>query len=173
MESILYCGRLHGDEVADAGFPIEPLGGRHLAARSERDEQAVADIALGKPDLAGLIAIDVDVDFGPIDHLVNVDVGGAGDTRDLLADLPRDLVIAGRVAADHLHVDGRGQAEVQNLVGDVGGFEEERHVGKPLVQALAQLIGVSRGGPVFFRIQRDQDVAIAGVRWWGCRRRPG
>ena len=50
----------------------------------------------------------------------------------LARDLLRDLVIGGGVAADHLHVDRRGQAEIQNLVGDIGRLEEEHHVGKRL-----------------------------------------
>jgi hypothetical protein len=54
----------------------------------------------------------------------------------------------------HLDVDGRGQAEVQNLVGDIGRFEEEDHVGKPLVQALAESIGVNGGGSVVVRKNR-------------------
>ena len=66
-------------------------------------------------------------------------------------DLPRDLVIRRRVARHHLHVDGRRQAEIQNLVGDVGRLEEEHHVGELLVQALAQPVGVLRGGAVIFR----------------------
>ncbi len=43
----------------------------------------LADVLLRQPDLAGLVAIDVDVDLGLIDHLVDMDVGGAGNAGDL------------------------------------------------------------------------------------------
>ena len=38
--------RLHGDAVADAGAPVEELGGRDLAAGTERDQQAGGHVAL-------------------------------------------------------------------------------------------------------------------------------
>ena len=88
-------------------------------------------------------------------------------------DLLRDLVVGGGVAAQHLDVDGRGQAEVQNLVGDVGGLEEEDHVGELLVEPLAQAVGVFGGGAVLLRLERDQDIAIADADASGCRRTPG
>ena len=81
--------------------------------------------------------------------------------RDSGSDLARDFVIGRGVAAHHLHIDGRGQAEIQNLVGDVGGFEEKDHVGKPFVEALAQAVGVLGGGAVVLCFQRNQDVAVA------------
>ena len=81
--------------------------------------------------------------------------------RDLGGDLARDFVVRRGVAAHHLDVDRGGQAEVQNLVGDVGGLEEEDHVGELLVEALAQAVGVLGGGAVVFGFERDQDVAVA------------
>ena len=93
---------------------------------------------------------------------MNVHVGRARNAaRSALASCCGDLVVGGGIAADHLHVDRRGQAEIQNLVGDVGGFEEERDVGKLLVQALAQPVGVFRGGAVVVRLRARS----------GCRRR--
>ena len=58
-----------------------------------------------------------------------------------------------------MHVDGRGQAGVQNLVGDIGRFEEEHHIGKLLVQPLAQAFGGDLGGSVVLS-QRNQNVAV-------------
>ena len=43
---------------------------------------------------------------------------------------------------------GAGKPEVQNLVGDVGRFEEEDDAGKLLVQLFAQPFGVDLGGRV-------------------------
>ena len=101
--------------------------------------------------------------LGPIDHLVDVHVGGAGNAATSDRRSAGDLVIGGGIAAHHLHIDRRGQAEIQNLVGDVGGFEEDGDIGEFLVQALAQAIGVVGGGTVLFGIERDEDIAIAGA----------
>ena len=54
-----------------------------------------------------------------------------------------------RVAADHLHVDRRRQAEVQDLRHHVGGLEEEDQVGEALRQDRAQALDVGRGRPWF------------------------
>ena len=75
--------------------------------------------------------------------------------------LARDLVIGRDVAAHHLHVDGRGQPEVENLVGDVGGLEEEGDIRKLSVEPFAQPVGILRRGAVVFRLERNQDVAVA------------
>ena len=72
-----------------------------------------------------------------------------------------DLVIA-RIAAHHLQIDRRGQAEVQDLVGDIGRLEEKRDLRKFLVQVLAQLDGVLGGGAMVVGLERDQDIAVAG-----------
>ena len=80
--------RLHGHEVADAVVPVQPLVGRHLAAGAQRNQQAVGDVALLQAHLAGLAAVHVDAQFGIIDHLVDVHVGGARNVRDALGQLP-------------------------------------------------------------------------------------
>ena len=73
----------------------------------------------------------------------------------------RNLVVGGGVAADHLDIDGSGQAEVQNLVGDVGRLEEEHHLRKFLVQAAAEPAGILGHGTVFPGLERDEDIAVA------------
>ena len=54
---------------------------------------------------------------------------------------------------------GAGKPGVQNLVGDIGRFEEDDDVGKFLVQPLAQTFGGDLGGGVV-RGQRDENVAV-------------
>ena len=58
-------------------------------------------------------------------------------------------------------IDGRGQAEVENLVGDVGGAEEERDAGEIPAEALAQHLLIFGGGSVALVLKRDENVAIA------------
>ena len=58
-----------------------------------------------------------------------MDIDGAGYVAHLVGDLLRDVVAALLVDADHLHVDRRGQPEVQNLGDDIGRLEEELQPG--------------------------------------------
>ena len=84
---------------------------------------------------------------------MHVHVHGAGNARQLRLNLSRQARNwrARWERSDHLHVDRRGQSEVENLADDVGGLEEEVEVGKLAVQARAQLAdiiaSVGRGRP--------------------------
>ena len=73
--------------------------------------------------------------------------------------LLRELVVV-RTAARHLQINGRGQTEVQNLVGDVGRREEEGGRGKIRVQIGAQFAHVKSACSRLAGLQRDQDVAV-------------
>ena len=63
---------------------------------------------------------------------------------------------------DHLQVDRRRQAEIENLIGDVGRLEEEHHVGELLGEPLAQLDFVVAHRAVPLAIERNQDLAVGG-----------
>src|ERR1017187_8519623 len=151
---------LHGDAVAHTAAPVEELRGRDLSAGTQGNQQAGGHVALRQAQLSGLAAVHVDIDGGVIHHLVNVDVGRAGNARHFFRDLTSQLIIDGGIAAYHLNIDRGRQSEIQDLVGDVGGFEEEDHVGKLRVEALAQSGGVIGGGAVLFGSERNQDVAV-------------
>ena len=69
---------LRDDRIGDAVLRVEPEIRLHLAAAGERDQQAVGDVALGQPDLAGKRAVDVDVDLRIVEHLLDARVGDAG-----------------------------------------------------------------------------------------------
>ena len=96
-------------------------------------------------------------------HLLHVDIGGAGNLPHPVRDLLRDEVVALHVGAGDLNVDGRRQSEVQDLRHDVGRLEEELHSRKAARQFLAQRADVSRRGVVMFRIQSHQDFRVAGA----------
>ena len=59
--------------------------------------------------------------------------------------LSGDLVVGRDVVALDLHVDRRGQAEIQDLGHDVGGQEIERRAGELARQLAAQLADVIGG----------------------------
>ena len=99
---------------------------------------------------------------GKSSNLLHVDVGGAGNVPHAIRNLLRDQVIAGHVGAGELNIDGRGQAEVQDLGDDVGRLEEELHAGKLPRQTLAQLADVVRRRMMVLLIQAHQNLRVAG-----------
>ncbi len=144
VESTLELRGLHGHGIIDAVARIDPIIGRDLRAGAERDQQAVGHVALREPICAARVRSTLNGNSGTSDHLVHVHVHRARDARQTRLDLPRELVIGGRVGewSDHLHVDGRGQPEVEDLAHDIGGLEEERQVGVLALQASAELADV-------------------------------
>ena len=69
--------------------------------------------------------------------------------------------LASTLGPDDLNVDGRRQAEIQNLADDIGGEEIERDARKFARQPLAQLADVFVGGAML-RLQVDQNVGVHG-----------
>ena len=93
-----------------------------------------------------------------------MNVGGAGNVTQLVRHL------AARVGncrpafvAEHLDIDGRGQAEVQNLADDVGWLKEELDPRELPRQFFAQLLNVLVGWMVILGVQRNQDLSIRGA----------
>lgn len=64
----------------------------------------------------------------PAPQSFDIEAPRSRDCRDFTADLARHFVVARCVAALNLDIDRHGQAEVQNLIGDVGGLEEKGFV---------------------------------------------
>ena len=143
-------GRLHDDGIVHAVLRIDPVIRRELHVAAQRDQQAVGDVLLGEAKLIGARAVHVEAQLGCVDDLVQVDVHRAGNVRQARGDLAGQRVVGGRVGerADHLHVDGRGQSEIEDLAHDIGRLEEEGEVGKLAVQAQAQIADVAPGGSV-------------------------
>ncbi len=86
------------------------------------------------PDLPGLVAIHVQIDRRRIHFLadMNVDGSDAGylrGGRQILRELKIGVLIG---TAGNLHVNRGRNAEIQNLVRNVGGLEEEDFVRKAL-----------------------------------------
>ena len=117
--------RLHGDVIADATLRIEPEGGSGLKAGAQGDQQVAGDIALAQADGLREGAVDIQMQRGRVVGLLHVDIDRAGDGANAVGELPRHFVIAELVAAGDLHVDGRGDTEVENLGDDVGRLKEE------------------------------------------------
>ena len=95
----------------------------------------LATVCLGEPDLLGARPIDIDAQVGPVNALMKVHVGRPADLRDSRLDLLGELVVCG-VASGDLHVDRRGQSEVQDLAHDIRRRKVEFHVRKLAAQLL-------------------------------------
>ncbi len=137
-ELIAVLRSLDADVVIHAVRPVHPEVRSDGRTAAERDEHAAGDVALGEAELRGFDAVDVQLQLGLGDNLVNMHVGRAGYTGDFFREAASDLVIGLRVAADHLKIDGRRKSEIDDLAGDVCRLKEERHVRKVLAQSLAQ-----------------------------------
>src|SRR5205807_7784318 len=92
---------------------------------------------------------------------MNVYIHSARNLRDLLLQFLGDTIVFRLVAAYYLHVNGSGQPEIQDLVGDVGGGKEKRLIGEFFRKGRSQLAHVAPSGMVVLP-ERDQDVPIAG-----------
>lgn len=148
--------------IAHAVLRIEPEIRRGLRAAAQRDQQVLRDVALCESRLHGLRPIDVHVDGRFVAGLLDACVDETAHAAHCIEQTIRDRAILFELVADDLHVDRRGQAEVENLADDVRGQEREAHAGKRGVQHVAQFGDVLRGRPVL-RCERDEDVRVFGT----------
>src|SRR5205807_5805734 len=93
--------------------------------------------------------------------LMDVDIHSARNLRNLLLQLLGYTIVFRLVAAYYLHVNGRSQPEIQDLVGNVGGGKEECLIGKFINKGCPQLAHIALGGMMVL-LEGDQDVPIAG-----------
>ena len=100
------------DLVVHSIFGIEPLIGRSLLASTERDQHAGGDITLSQPDLLGFAAVYIYVQFRGRYLLMNVDIHGARNLRNLLLQFLGHLIVFRLVAAYDLHINRRSQPKI-------------------------------------------------------------
>ena len=102
------------------------------------------------------------MNFGLIERLMDAQIGGAGNGFELFQKVVRELAGGFHILPADLHVDGRGQAEVQDLADDVGGNEIKRDAGKFARQPFANLAHVFLGRPMVF-LERNQNIGVHGA----------
>ena len=118
-------------EVGNPHVRVDPVVRLHLSASGKRNEQAICDVLLCEPQLASHGLVDVDVQLGHVQDLMQMHVLHAANLADVLGDLGGHFIIFLAIQTGDLDIDGRRQSEVQNLAHDVGRLEEERQVRKP------------------------------------------
>ena len=112
--------------VVHAVLPVQEEHRRGLEAAAQRIQHAARDVALGQPVLLRLGAVDVDLEIGVVEILLDARVDDARHRAHLLQDLVGDVAVVVDVGAVDLDVDRRRQAEVQDLGDHVGRQRIER-----------------------------------------------
>ena len=141
---------------------IQPVGGRNLEAAAEGDECALGDIQRAHSHLGDKIAIDVHVERGQSEHLLDMHIGSAGDMAQFVGDLLADYVVRLQIRTHYLNINRRGQSEVENLGDDVGWLEEEFHTGEAARQFLPQILNYFGCGTAALLAQSDQNFRVVG-----------
>src|SRR5580700_1251872 len=139
-------GRLHGHVVADAVFGIEPESGSGLKTGAKGYENVLCNVAGLQADGLCARAINIHTDRGAVKGLLYVDIDGTGDVADLVGKFFREQIVSLLIGAGHLHIDGGGNAEIQNLRDDVRGLEEKLHAGELLGKFFAEILNVVKSG---------------------------
>ena len=122
--------RLRGHVVAHAIFGIEPKGRRGLEGATERHQQRSGDIPLCQSDVLRARAVHVHKEPRLVERLLDVQVGRSRYVLDLLHQLLGEVMVRHFIVADDLNIDGRRQAEVQDLRRHVDRQRIERNSGK-------------------------------------------
>src|SRR6266850_2892874 len=84
-------------------------------------------------------------------------VHGTGNVAELVGEPFADQIISALVHAGHLHINGCGSSEIQNLRDNVRRLEEEVHAREALGEFLAQVVDVHAGrlAADFFQLNQD------------------
>ena len=139
---------LDGHVVGYPVFGIEIEVGGGLEASAQGHQQALRHILLRQTDGLGAGAVHVHRHIGIVEGLLNARIDCAGHIADLIEHALCDCAVAIQVRADDLDIDGRGEAEVENLGHDVHRQHIKSHAGILAIQLLAQSLHVGRGGMV-------------------------
>ena len=91
-----------------------------------------------------------------------MDVGRSPDLRHPGLDLLGQGKVFGAGSGD-LDIDGRGQAEVQNLAHDIRSRKGELHVRKIALEPFPEHAHIVRRGTVMIRVERHEDFAVGGT----------
>ena len=158
-ESIAYSGARTLMRYCNADFRIQPVGRLHLAAAAQAEQNGIGHVLLGQAHFGGLDAVHGNVELRPVVRLLHAHVHRAGNLFDFIGEPRGDGAVVGLVAADHLHVERRGQAEVQGLADNVRGQEIKHGARELAVQSRAQAAHVIFRGRVA-GFERDEHVRV-------------
>ncbi|MCY1168956.1 hypothetical protein D9M73_89690 [compost metagenome] len=151
--------RLHHDVVDHPVLRVKPERRRRLRTARQRDQHVLPDVGRAQAELLQPRAVHLQINHRTIEPLVYVGIDRPGNLAYGLGQLGRARRIANDIIAGELHIDGCGQAEVQDLRRNIGRLEEKLHAGEALWQLGAQQADEFICGPVPV-LQRHQYLAI-------------
>jgi hypothetical protein len=141
---------------------IDPVVGRDLAGGRHGQEQLVGDVAEGEAGPGRALAVDVEVEPGRVQHLVEPHVHHARDDLELLHQGLGGRQVLRPLLPGDLDGDGRRDAEVDHLGHDVAGRVIEAELREPASQLLAKQLRVVAGGPGAVGLEADEQLAVGG-----------
>src|SRR5262249_1389400 len=130
------------DEILDAGGVIKPVGRRHLAAATQREQHRTSHIPLAEPELHRLCSIDVELESLQIVRLLNPHIDGPANLTDFLSYGVGDLLVDRLISSDNLNIQRGWKSEVKRLADDVGRQEVKGCTGKLAVQTETQIANI-------------------------------
>ncbi len=157
IDPVLRC--LRRDAVVHAVLWIHPEVRSGLRGGAERNKNAARDILLRQTQFGGHDAVDSKIELRAVGDLMQVDVHRAGDRGDPLPELLGEFSVSLTGHADDLDIQRRGEAEVEDLTGHVGGLKEEVALGEPL-RKLSPEERDGGGGRLVVRRESDEDLAV-------------
>ena len=122
--------RLRGDAVADAGPRVQPERGRRLEAPAEGNQHVAGNIAGRKAYLRCPRAVNVHLEARQIEGFLNAQVNRAGDVFEFAHQPVGKSPVGVKVVPHHLDIDGRREAEIQDLADHVRGQKIKRYPGE-------------------------------------------
>ncbi len=134
--------RAHVDEILNADFRINPVSRLHLGAAAQAEQNRIGHVLFRQAEFRRFGTVNGNAELRPVVRLLHAHVHRAGNFFDLLRELHGDGMAGGLIASDDLHVERRGQTEIQRLAYDVRRQKIKSRAGKLTVQPLAQLADV-------------------------------
>ena len=166
-------GVLDGQEVVVAALRIDPDRRRDHLVRGERRDDVGDHVALAQPEPRRLHAIDVDVERRvarlPAGRTCRRPRAAGGSTRSTVAARPSCSVVV--VGPAQLHVDRRGETEVQHRVDDAARTgRTPAPAARGCRSALAQRVACSpKSSRSWSGVEAHHDEARSRSRRWASR----
>ncbi len=159
---------LHGQHVVVAGFGVYPVARRDHLVGGEGGDDVADHFLLSQAQFAGARAIDRELQRGVVEILRNEDVLHAGRQADLGRQFLRQSVAGGQTRSADLHVDGRGQTEVEHRIGETARLKIRTQLRKLPPDAAAHAVHVLIAAHLVMFGQADLDKGrvrrgVAGV----------
>src|SRR5205823_1779323 len=142
-ENVLWS--LRGDEVSNTHFGVHPEVRSYLSARAQRDVEIIGDVELRQAEFSRPGAINIKMQIGTIQDLMDMGIDDARNPGDPTLDLFSESEVIGTEPLN-LDIDRRRQAEIQDLTDNISWLKIETQTGKGFRQLLAHQCHILANG---------------------------